>query len=70
GSTLNAGNNLAVTATGGDITVAGGQMKAGKDVTLDAFRDVNLRASQDTQQTTGSNKSSGGSIGVGIGAGA
>ena len=70
GSTLNAGNNLAVTATGGDITVAGGQVKAGKDVTLEAFRDVNLRASQDTQQTTGSNKSSGGSIGVGIGAGA
>ncbi|HGS7150044.1 TPA: hemagglutinin repeat-containing protein [Klebsiella variicola subsp. variicola] len=69
GSTLNAGNNLAVTATGGDITVAGGQMKAGKDVTLDALRDVNLTASQDTQQTTGSNKSSGGSIGVGVGVG-
>ncbi|HCF8927070.1 TPA: hemagglutinin repeat-containing protein, partial [Klebsiella pneumoniae] len=44
GSTLNAGNNLAVTATGGDITVAGGQVKAGKDVTLEAFRDVNLTA--------------------------
>ncbi|HIE9290126.1 TPA: hemagglutinin repeat-containing protein [Klebsiella variicola subsp. variicola] len=69
GSTLNAGNNLTVTATGGDITVAGGQVKAGKDVTLDAFRDVNLTASQDTQQTTGSNKSSGGSIGVGVGVG-
>ncbi|HDS8531957.1 TPA: hemagglutinin repeat-containing protein [Klebsiella variicola] len=69
GSTLNAGNNLTVTATGGDITVAGGQVKAGKDVTLEAFRDVNLTASQDTQQTTGSNKSSGGSIGVGVGVG-
>ena len=69
GSTLNAGNNLAVTATGGDITVAGGQVKAGKDVTLEAFRDVNLTASQDTQQTTGSNKSSGGSIGAGVGSG-
>ncbi|MDH8454824.1 hemagglutinin repeat-containing protein [Klebsiella pneumoniae] len=69
GSPLNAGNNLAVTATGGDITVAGGQVKAGKDVTLEAFRDVNLTASQDTQQTTGSNKSSGGSIGAGVGVG-
>lgn len=69
GSTLNAGNNLAVTATGGDITVAGGQVKAGKDVTLEAFRDVNLTVSQDTQLTTGSNKSSGGSIGVGVGGG-
>jgi filamentous hemagglutinin len=69
GSTLNAGNNLAITATGGDITVAGSQLKAGKDVSLDAFRDVNLIAAQDTQQTTGSNKSSGGSIGVGVGVG-
>lgn len=44
-------------------------MKAGKDVTLEAFRDVNLTVSQDTQSTTGSNKSSGGSIGVGVGVG-
>ncbi|HBW8054042.1 TPA: hypothetical protein MFG93_000943, partial [Klebsiella pneumoniae] len=35
----------------------------------EAFRDVNLTASQDTQQTTGSNKSSGGSIGAGVGVG-
>uniref|UniRef100_UPI00387839D9 hemagglutinin repeat-containing protein n=1 Tax=Klebsiella michiganensis TaxID=1134687 RepID=UPI00387839D9 len=69
GSTLNAGNNLAVTATGGDITVMGSQLKAGKDVSLEALRDVNLIAAQDTQQTTGSNKSSGGSIGVGVGVG-
>ncbi len=36
-----------------DITVAGSQIKARKDVTLDAARDVNLIASQDTQQTSG-----------------
>ena len=69
GSTLSAGNNVTIKATGSDITVAGSQIKAGKDVTLDAARDVNLIASQDTQQTTGKNSSSGGSVGVGVGVG-
>ncbi|CAM6392228.1 hemagglutinin repeat-containing protein [Enterobacter cloacae] len=69
GSTLSAGNNVTIKATGSDITVAGSQIKAGKDVTLDAARDVNLIASQDTQQTTGKNSSSGGSLGVGVGVG-
>ncbi|CAI1020709.1 Uncharacterized conserved protein [Serratia quinivorans] len=47
GSTLNAGNNLQVTATGkgntadsGDIAVVGSQLKAGGDTTLNAERDV------------------------------
>ncbi|KZQ36366.1 Contact-dependent inhibitor A [Enterobacter cloacae subsp. dissolvens] len=69
GSFLSAGNNVTIKATGSDITVAGSQIKAGKDVTLDAARDVNLIASQDTQQTTGKNSSSGGSLGVGVGVG-
>nr|WP_286087760.1 hemagglutinin repeat-containing protein [Enterobacter asburiae] len=69
GSTLSAGNNVTIKATGSDITVAGSQIKAGKDVTLDAARDVNLIASQDTQQTTSKNSSSGGSLGVGVGVG-
>ena len=69
GSTLSAGNNVTINATGSDITVAGSQIKAGKDVTLDAARDVNLIASQDSQQITGKNSSSGGSLGVGVGVG-
>ncbi|EIS1621624.1 hemagglutinin repeat-containing protein [Salmonella enterica subsp. enterica serovar Sandiego] len=69
GSTLNAGNSVNITSTGSDITIAGSEVKAGKDVALDAARDVNLIASQDTQLTTGKNSSSGGSIGVGIGVG-
>ncbi|HFQ9140657.1 TPA: hemagglutinin repeat-containing protein [Enterobacter cancerogenus] len=69
GSTLSAGNNVTIKATGSDITVAGSQIKAGKDVMLDAARDVNLIASQDTHQTTGKNSSSGGSLGVGVGVG-
>lgn len=76
GSTLNAGNDLNISATGkgnaansGDITVAGSQLKAGKDLTLDAARDITLTGAADTQKTTGSNSSKGGSIGVGITAG-
>lgn len=69
GSTLNAGNSVNITSTGSDITIAGSEVKAGKDVVLDATRDVNLIASQDTQLTTGKNSSSGGSIGLGIGVG-
>ncbi|WP_167519927.1 hemagglutinin repeat-containing protein [Serratia proteamaculans] len=76
GSTLNAGNHLQVTATGkgntadsGDIAVVGSQLKAGGDTTLNAERDVLLLGAANTQKTEGSNKSSGGNIGVSIGVG-
>ncbi|WP_432368729.1 hemagglutinin repeat-containing protein [Pantoea allii] len=76
GSTLNAGRNLSITATGknkgeqsGDITLAGTQMKAGGEMTLDAARDINLLSSQNTQQTDNKNSSKGGSVGIGIGVG-
>ncbi|MDF7758528.1 hemagglutinin repeat-containing protein [Kosakonia cowanii] len=76
GSTLNAGNDLSITASGkgqaansGDIAIAGSQLKAGKDLTLDAARDITLTGAADTQKTTGSNSSKGGSLGVGITAG-
>ncbi|WP_275623640.1 hemagglutinin repeat-containing protein [Pantoea ananatis] len=76
GSTLNAGRNIAITATGknkgeqsGDITLAGTQMKAGGEMTLAAARDINLLSSQNTQQTDNKNSSKGGSVGIGIGVG-
>jgi filamentous hemagglutinin len=76
GSTLNAGNNLSVIATGknkgdnsGDIVIAGSQLKAGGDTTLDAANDVLLLGAANTQKTTGKNSSSGGGVGVSIGAG-
>jgi filamentous hemagglutinin len=76
GSTLTAGQNLSITATGknnaaqsGDITISGSQLKAGKDVMLDAARDITLRSAQNTESTVGKNESQGGNIGVGIGAG-
>jgi len=76
GSTLNAGNNLSITASGkgkgpnsGDIVIAGSQLKAGGDTQLDAKNDILLAGAANTQQTTGKNSSSGGGVGVSIGAG-
>ncbi|MGP2543994.1 hemagglutinin repeat-containing protein [Yersinia sp. 2541 StPb PI] len=76
GSSLTAGNNLNITATGngvkgadGDIVVQGSQLQAGKDTSLTANRDVILQSTQETQTLDGSNSSSGGSLGIGIGAG-
>lgn len=73
GSTLNAGNNLSITANGkkgdGDIVIAGSQLKAGGDTVLDAKNDVLLTGAANTQQSSGKNSSSGGGVGVSIGAG-
>lgn len=75
-STLNAGNNLSITANGkgkgpnsGDIVIAGSQLKAGGDTLLDAKNDVILSGAANTQQSSGKNSSSGGGVGVSIGAG-
>ncbi|WBW60495.1 hemagglutinin repeat-containing protein [Klebsiella electrica] len=73
GSTLNAGNNLSITANGkkgdSDIVIAGSQLKAGGDTLLDAKNDVILSGAANTQQSGGKNSSSGGGVGVSIGAG-
>ncbi|ELX9910997.1 hemagglutinin repeat-containing protein, partial [Escherichia coli] len=76
GSSLNAGNNLSVVATGknrgdnrGDIVIAGSQLKAGGNTSLDAANDILLSGAANTQKTTGRNSSSGGGVGVSIGAG-
>lgn len=76
GSTLNAGNNLSVVATGknrgdnrGDIVIAGSQLKAGGNTSLEAANDILLSGTANTQKTTGRNSSSGGGVGVSIGAG-
>ncbi|HGM7840050.1 TPA: hemagglutinin repeat-containing protein [Serratia marcescens] len=76
GSTLTAGQNLSITATGknhnaqsGDITITGSQLKAGNDLSLDAARDITLQSAQNSESTVGKNSSKGGNVGVGIGAG-
>ncbi|MFW0854338.1 hemagglutinin repeat-containing protein [Cronobacter dublinensis] len=76
GSTLNAGKDLSITATGkgqtanrGDISIGGSELKAGNDITLNAARDINLVSSANVQKLEGSNSSKGGSIGIGLTAG-
>ncbi|HAP0240648.1 TPA: filamentous hemagglutinin, partial [Escherichia coli] len=76
GSTLTAGNHLSIQATGsgakgvdGDLTIQGGQIKAGNNVLLQANRDVNLVSAENTSKLEGKNTSSGSSVGVGIGVG-
>ncbi|HEB0363121.1 TPA: hemagglutinin repeat-containing protein, partial [Escherichia coli] len=76
GSTLTAGNNLSIQATGsgvkgvdGDLTIQGGQIKAGNNVLLQANRDVNLVSAENTSKLEGKNTSSGGCVGVGVGVG-
>ncbi|OON34700.1 hypothetical protein BTJ39_23480, partial [Izhakiella australiensis] len=75
-STLNAGHDLNITASGGgrsatsgDISINGSQLKAGHDASLSAARDIHLSAAADRQKLEGSNSSSGGSVGVGLTAG-
>ncbi|MBP2168267.1 filamentous hemagglutinin [Erwinia toletana] len=70
GSTLNAGGNVAVVATGsngqsGDLNVIGSGI-TGKDVTLAAKNDLNLVAASNSAEQKGSNKASGWSGGVHI----
>lgn len=81
GSTVTAGRNVNVIATGdgtrgadgyaatGDITVRGGQITAGNNASFDAARDINFLSSQNTQTQEGNSKSGSGSVGVGFGLG-
>nr|WP_024967752.1 hemagglutinin repeat-containing protein [Pantoea sp. IMH] len=75
GSSLGAGGNVQVTATGaqpgsrGDITVQGSQLQAGGDLGLTAKNDISLLSAQNIERTDSKNSSQGGSVGVGITAG-
>ncbi|RZJ06606.1 MAG: filamentous hemagglutinin, partial [Haliea sp.] len=71
GSTLAAGGNVSITATGAgqdsDILVRGSDVTAGKNATLQANGDIALLAAENTVSLKGSNKSSSGSIGISVG---
>ncbi|MGF7408160.1 hemagglutinin repeat-containing protein [Providencia alcalifaciens] len=75
GSSLSAGDNINLTATGkkdgsqGNLTVQGSQLDADKNVTLTAKNDINLTSATNTQTVDGKNESKGGSIGAGISTG-
>ncbi len=72
GSTIAAGNNLTIQATGAgqasDLTVQGSSLTAGNSVTLLADNQIKLLAAQNTSSQTSNNSSSSGSIGVSLGA--
>ncbi|WP_241623260.1 hemagglutinin repeat-containing protein, partial [Rosenbergiella australiborealis] len=61
-----AGQHLMINAQEGDIRVVGSTLQAGNDLTLLAQRDVVLTSSQNRQQLTGSTRSQGATLGVGI----
>ncbi|MGI3429999.1 hemagglutinin repeat-containing protein [Providencia stuartii] len=73
GSSLSAGDNITLTATGkkdgsqGNLTVQGSQLDADKHVTLTAKNDINLTSATNTQTVDGKNESKGSSMGVGFG---
>ncbi|EKJ5694348.1 hemagglutinin repeat-containing protein [Salmonella enterica] len=75
GSTMNAGHDIHIAATGdghghvGDILVQGSQAKAAHDIYLDAQRDIQLLSALNTETLSGKNSSHGGSVGVGINVG-
>ncbi|QIC15581.1 filamentous hemagglutinin N-terminal domain-containing protein [Providencia vermicola] len=75
GSSLSAGDNINLTATGkkagsqGNLTVQGSQLDADKNITLTAKNDINLTSATNTQTVDGKNESKGSSIGAGISTG-
>ena len=71
GSTVAAGNNLNITATGAgpnsDITAQGSTLQAGNRVALNAQDEIKLLAAKNTADQHSTNKSQSGSIGISIG---
>ncbi|WP_247423038.1 hemagglutinin repeat-containing protein [Ralstonia pseudosolanacearum] len=77
GSTLRAGQNVTITATGKDASgkvvdgdiVARGSSISGRNVSLDAARDITLESRQDNTHQDSKSSGSNASIGVGLGVG-
>lgn len=73
GSQVTAGDNITIVATGssaandGDVKVIGSQLQAGKDLLIQANRDIELVAAANTQKIDGKNSSGGGAIGISLG---
>ncbi|WP_371435253.1 hemagglutinin repeat-containing protein [Polaromonas sp.] len=73
GSTVAAGNNVSITATGAgadsNLTVQGSSVTAGNNAILAADNQVKLLAAQNTASQSSTNSSSSGSVGVSFGVG-
>lgn len=69
GSNVEAGNDLAVRATNGDLNVVGSKLAAGNNALLAAAQNLNLQAAANTSTSQSTSSSSSASVGVGIGLG-
>ncbi|MCW1877825.1 hemagglutinin repeat-containing protein [Erwinia sp. INIA-01] len=69
GSQLQAGRDMHITATAGDLNVEGAQLKAGQDMALSASRDISLTSGKNSTQSSGHSSSHGGSVGAGLSVG-
>lgn len=67
-SNINAGGNVTVKATEGDVNLKGTKINA-TDVTLDAKKNINIDGAENKQQTTSNTSSSSWAIGGNIGSG-
>ncbi|WP_047761821.1 hemagglutinin repeat-containing protein, partial [Neisseria arctica] len=70
GNVLNAGGNLNIQSTEGDIRLQNTQAKAGDTIRLDSAKDLLLESGQSAQTADGKNSSLGASVGVGASVGA
>ena len=67
---LNAGGNINLTSTEGDVHLKNTQVKAKENITLDSAKDILLESGQSGQKADGKNSNAGLSVGVGVSVGA
>ncbi|WP_409976760.1 hemagglutinin repeat-containing protein [Acinetobacter sp. C_3_1] len=67
---LNAGGNINLTSTAGDIHLKNTQVKAKDTISLDSAKDILLESGQSQQKADGKNSNAGAQVGVGVSVGA
>jgi len=67
---LNAGGNISLTSTEGDIHLKNTQVKAEEHIALDSAKDILLESGQSQEKADGKNSNAGASYGVGVSVGA
>ena len=70
GNVLNAGGNINLTSTEGDIHLKNTQVNAKDTIRLDSAKDILLESGQSTENADGKNSNVGAQIGVGVSVGA
>lgn len=70
GNVLNAGGNINLTSTEGDIHLQNTQVNAKDKISLDAAKDILLESGQSKEYADGKNSNAGAQVGVGVSVGA